>query len=806
MSEGIAFAIAGLLAAVLLLATPVALILLHQRLTRLERRLGNPLPPAPHAGPAPRPGPACPPPLPSAPRPEAEPRPSEAESSVAAGLRRLGLLPPQNLSGEGALGAWFAARIGAALALAAVVFLGVWLNLRSTLPPWFRLAEVVALGSVIAWAGFRLARSREDLGKVVAALGLGTLQFAAWAAHGLDRMQVIDSPLLGGLLQVATASAIGLLAIRLASARLAQLSGWFLLATGLLAARSDILPAAQALPMVALAALGGLALWRSAWTQVAWVATGGATLLGLLLPNSEPAVAAGAALAVLALLWTPTQALTRRRAWPTERSRAGLTFASVALPSLVIASGVEWTDGAPASLAALAAALLCGFAGWRERRLGGMAGGLLQAASLVFAGAAGAWALETQLDWLPLTLAAGAAHLLARRGGSALEEWTCDLLAAAAALQVMFLKPREEIASVLLGIGALSLLLGFRSSTLLARGRPRAILPVVALAALLLSHLDNRGFHAELAGLVWALPLLAAAATRSILPALAAGPVLLLASSRVWGWDLYSNEWSESKLAWAGLLLVIHGGVTAWLSRRGPVAASRIGALLAGFTLLPVLLHALRLGFEAASGSTILSGSPPEAKLGLLGWLLAAGAAWAGCLGLRRLGAKGGEGLLLVLALALGAFNPDLNRHSLGSFSLVWSPMWAGTLALLLGLVARESRDLAWAAPVAAATAAALLLLGIGATDHIQGYRSTVLWLVTAGLGFGAGHLFGSRPVRLVAVAFLGLATLKLTLVDISDLVGRIIAFAVAAAAFLGIAWAYGRQGRRESAAKGGVD
>jgi hypothetical protein len=802
MIEGFLFGLVGFLLAILLLATAVALVVLHRRLARLERRLESR--PVERDQPAPV---APPPPLPAAsPAQATEVAPDSGDNSLASGLRRLGLLPPETLRGEGALGAWFAVRIGAALALAAVVFLGIWLNLRSSLPAWFRLAEVVALGAAFAAGGHRLARSREDLGRVLLALGLGVLQFAAWAAHGLDRMRVVDSPLVGGVLQVAAASAIGLVAMRLASARLAQLAAWFLLLAGLLAKRADIGALNQALPLVALAALGGLTLWRRAWTQVAWIAAGGVSLLGLLLPNGDPEIAAGAGLAALALLWLSTQALTQRGCWPSERARAGLTFAAVALPSLVIAACVEWTDGAPASLAALAAATLCGLAGIRERRLGGAAGDLLLAAAIVFAGAAGAWALEPRLDWLPLALAAAAAHLLARRGGSSLAEWTCDLLAAAATLQVLFLKPREDLASVLLGIGALALLLGFRSPTLLAKGKLRAILPIAFLALLLLRHMDDSGLPKALHGLVWFLPLIAAAATRSLLPALAAGPVLMLASARIWGWDLYWNQWDEWKLAWAGLLLLVHAGAATQLSRRGPATASRIAAILAGFTLLPVLVHGLALGFEAAFGRECLVGSAEEAKLGLVAWFLTAGTAWASCLGLRQLGAKGGEGLLLVLAIALGAFNPDLNRHSLGSFPLAWAPLWVVSVSLLLGLVARESRELPWTTPFAVAAAAAFLLLGIGATDHLHGYRATVLWLISAGLGFGAGHLFGSRPVRLVAVAFLGLATLKLTLVDISDLVGRIIAFAVAAAAFLGIGWIYSRQSKGPDGAKGEID
>jgi len=809
MIEGYLLGLAGLLLAILLLATPVALVLLHQRIGRLERQLGNRRAESAIPASSTQPAPVAPPPLPASAATATSPvAPALADNSLASGLRRLGLLPPATLRGEGALGAWFAVRIGAVLALAAVVFLGIWLNLRSTLPAWFRLAEVVALGSVFALGGHRLARSREDLGRVVLALGLAVLQFAAWAAHGLDRMQVIDSPLVGGLVQVAAASAIGLLAIRLASTRLAQLGGWFLLLTGLLAQRADVGALAHALPIVALAALGSLALWKRAWTQVAWVATGGVTLLGLLLPNGEPQVAAGAALAALALLWTPTQALTRRGSWPSERTRAGLTFAAVAFPSLVIAAAVEWTDGAPASLAALAAAALCGLAGARERRLGGAAGDLLLAAALVFAGAAGAWALEPRLDWLPLALAAAAAHLLARRGGSSLAEWTCDLLAAAATLQVLFLNPGEETGSILLGIGALGLLLGFRSAILLSKGKLRAVLPSILLTLLLLRHFGDRGLPDALAGLIWALPLLAAAATRSLLPALAAVPVILLASARIWGWSPPWDNRGYWELGWAALLLAVHLGATAWLGRGGLAKASGMAATLSGLTLLPVLAQCINVALDAfpATAPGAYANLALNPLPGLAGWLLTSLAAWTLCDGFRRMGVRRGEGLLLVLALVLGAFLPGFSAHTMGAFPFAGAPAWVLSAALLIGLVARESREVAWANPVAAATAAAILVLGVDVTSHLPGYRATVVWLVTAALGFGAGHLFDSRPVRLVAVAFLGLATLKLTLVDISDLVGRIIAFAVAATAFLGIAWAYARESKPPAGAKGEVD
>ena len=54
---------------------------------------------------------------------------------------------PAELAGESALGAWWAARVGGLIGVAAAVFLGIWLNLTSELPAWLRLAQVVLIGA-----------------------------------------------------------------------------------------------------------------------------------------------------------------------------------------------------------------------------------------------------------------------------------------------------------------------------------------------------------------------------------------------------------------------------------------------------------------------------------------------------------------------------------------------------------------------------------------------------------------------------------------------------------------------------------
>lgn len=812
MSDGtLLAAFAALLAVSLLVALPVVLFLLHQRIRELERRLEGR--PSTQAAPplAPATTPARPPALPSQvpPSPAAPAHPSNPDP-LAAGLRRIGLLPPENLRGEGALGSWIAARIGGALALAAIVFLGIWLNLRSTLPPWFRLAEVVLLGAAIGGLGVRLNRTREDLGKVLVALGLGILQFAAWASHGLDRMQVVESPVFGGLVQLAAAAAVGLVALRVGGAQLGQLSAWFLILSGLLGARVEEGAVAQGLHMVALAGLGALTLWRRSWTTVAWVALGGATLIGLLLPADETAVAAAAALATLLLLWLATQSMTARGGWASERQRAGLTYAAVVLPAIVLIACAPWTESLPSALAALASAVICGLAGLRERRLGGQAGEMLLTTALVFAGASGAWAMERGLDWLPWVLAAAAAHLIARRGGSRLTEWISDLLAAAATFMAALDGTPVSVAEILLGIAALSLLLGFRGARLQAAGALRAALPAALLSLLLIHRHAGGDLPSELGGLAWLLPLLAAFGTRNALPVLAALPVLLLASAATWGWlDGWSvpdwKNWNPPQAGWASLLLAVQLGATLWLSRRTGGFASRATAACAGLTLLPVCLHLVvrLIGTPSPHAGLMLGHSP---LFGWGAWILAAGITWLTALALRRLGSGRGEALILVTALILAGYQPEAGPRAQPDQVLAWSALCLTYIWLALALVARESRTVGWARPLAAVASAGLLLLLAGLTGHLHGYRSTVIWLLAGGLAFAVGHLGDSRAIRLAAVAFLGLATLKLVASDITDLVGRIIACAVAAAAFLGVAWAYGRLAKDGGGAKGEVD
>mgnify|MGYP002138640545 FL=1 len=136
----------------------------------------------------------------------------------------MGVLPPADLKGEFALGSWWAVRVGGALAVASVVFLGIWLNLRSTLPAWVRLGEILALGALGLWGGHRLEQSRRDLGRVVFAVGLTVFQFAAWASYGMEKMRVLETPAQAAILQFCVALAVGVVALARKDKLIGQIS------------------------------------------------------------------------------------------------------------------------------------------------------------------------------------------------------------------------------------------------------------------------------------------------------------------------------------------------------------------------------------------------------------------------------------------------------------------------------------------------------------------------------------------------------------------------------------------------------
>jgi hypothetical protein len=390
-----------------------------------------PTTPSPTAATAPQPTPVTPV-VPSTPPPIASrPVATTPPEDPWANLRKLGLLPPVDLKGEFALGSWWAVRIAGLLAVASVVFLAIWLNLRSTLPPWLRLAEILSLGGIAGWLGRRLEPTRRDLGRVLFTVGLTIFQFAAWAAYGLERMRVLDTPVQAATLQFVVALVVGAVALNRRDQLIGQLAIVFAtVATGF-ALRAGAAPLSVGLEAGSIALLGGMLLARAGWTSSAalsllaslamllWLRPAGPDVAGVSL-----AVQVGAGLTFLSL-WLADRfgRVAEASAEAARNSLLGAAFLAPATLAISIAPGADGKAVA-AGLVALAAFAVGCFELGRRR----VAAEVLLAAGLFFAAAAAAWKIEPTLTWLAWMIAAGLAQLLFTRTHISLLRWGSKLL------------------------------------------------------------------------------------------------------------------------------------------------------------------------------------------------------------------------------------------------------------------------------------------------------------------------------------------------------------------------------------------
>jgi len=166
-------------------------------------------------------------------------------------------------------------RLGVALLVTGLVLLGnyAYRNWVQELPAGVRLAALVLLSGAITGAGWWVARrqSTRAFGEVVIAGGLSFGYWCAYAAHHVERLRVIESPVTGALVLLLAAAvmlavavgrrvpAVAVLAILLAS------YATMLQPLGTLAAFSNLLLAAVAV---------GLMAWRG------WTAPGVAGMAG----------------------------------------------------------------------------------------------------------------------------------------------------------------------------------------------------------------------------------------------------------------------------------------------------------------------------------------------------------------------------------------------------------------------------------------------------------------------------------------------------------------------------------------------
>lgn len=142
--------------------------------------------------------------------PPAPPRPADAAPPAEGGLRgwleNVGLWPPRDdANAEARLGAWWATRVGALLAVIGVVFFGIYVS-RNT-PPAVKLGELILIAAAAFGSGWRLERRWPRFGPVVAGAGIALLYFAAFAAYAVPATRVCLTPLPSAVAQLAVTAA-----------------------------------------------------------------------------------------------------------------------------------------------------------------------------------------------------------------------------------------------------------------------------------------------------------------------------------------------------------------------------------------------------------------------------------------------------------------------------------------------------------------------------------------------------------------------------------------------------------------------
>ena len=120
-------------------------------------------------------------------------------------------------------------RIGIVILLTGLVFLGnfAWKEIVAKVGPAGKLAVLYAAGLALGGIGFLVKRKRSELatyGKVLIGGGIATIYYTTYAAHFVEPLRVIGSPLVGGVLLLTLAVAIVWLADCLRSQAVAAIT------------------------------------------------------------------------------------------------------------------------------------------------------------------------------------------------------------------------------------------------------------------------------------------------------------------------------------------------------------------------------------------------------------------------------------------------------------------------------------------------------------------------------------------------------------------------------------------------------
>jgi len=775
---------------------------LEQEVSLLSSRRSSPLASsAPEAVVAP--APVAPPALPAKPAQPAPPGlPADAAQSdpVFERLRDLGLLPPADLRGEYALGAWWAVRVGGVLAVAAVVFLGIWLNLRSTIPPIVRVLEVALIGAGLFWGGLRLSAKRADLGQVVAASGLAVWQFAAWATYGLDKMRVCDGPAQAALVQFLVAVGVAFVALAKRSKLFGQLAVIFASVAVYFSVGTETAPAQTAVGAGLVALLGVILMVGGTWGSAGVLGLIGSQACLLFLYEAMPAKDADylplqlAALASFLVLWLGERLVKGDAVLLGRDARSAFQLASFFAPAclaLFLATGGE-TDRATVSLLIASVASIAGYV---ELRRNPLVSEVLLLAAVGFVGAGLAWLVDPHLVWLIWALAAAATLLVGTRTRSELVRWASEALAGVAVFAFIDHPPQKPWVA-LAGIAALGLLLASREDWERVSGfqKFRRVLGILGLAAVVL--VVQKDFPKADTGWPW-LVLLLVAAVR-FRPALlwAAVPGYLITALLVVFWKPIVGADASGWAAFWSALVVVGAVVAMWrlVGRSGD--GGKVLRYLLGFATAVVLF-----AFAYHVGGYLLTPagagwSPSAWRLALL-WsagamlLLGVTAAW------RRLGVIPEELSLAAFGGLAGFFIQGVVSEGAGlrQLGLAHSPfILLGLAGMLCVLAAHSRKQGSWGVVQRAFLGSVtLFFMTFVMLSRLPGAGVSLFWALAAVLTFVLGHLLATRTLRMLGLVGLGVATMRVLSHDITDLLGRIAACAAVAVAFFGIAWLYGR-------------
>lgn len=146
------------------------------------------------------------------PVPAYEPRAKVARKAHTAQKKDDPLAPINFMALEQNFGSVWLVRLGVLLLLTGLVFLSTYAY-NHFIVEWgapLRVTALYVVSLLMLGGGTWLEKSKEALknyGNVLAAGGLATLYYTSYAAHHVERLQVIESPLVGGLLLTASALA-----------------------------------------------------------------------------------------------------------------------------------------------------------------------------------------------------------------------------------------------------------------------------------------------------------------------------------------------------------------------------------------------------------------------------------------------------------------------------------------------------------------------------------------------------------------------------------------------------------------------